>query len=485
MAEKQSPTLVWLRDDLRLTDNPALTAAVASKRPVVCVYVLDEESHGVRPLGGATRWWLASSLRALGASLHTRGGSLTLKHGAAGTIVPSLAAEAGAGAVYCNRRYDAVGVATDRTVEERLAEDRIGFETFQANLLFEPGAVLSKAGKPMEVFTPFWRAAIAREEPRAPLPMPKTINGLEIEGDSLADWHLEPTKPDWAGGLRDTWTPGEAGAKARLEIFLDEILSGYTQARDHPGQSGTSRLSPHLRYGEISPFQLWHAARVAQDAPRGKRAAAGDVDKFLAELGWREFSWHLLARHPKLATQNLQRRFDTFPWRSDGAGLRAWQRGRTGYPIVDAAMRQLWRTGWMHNRARMVVASFLIKHLLIDWREGEAWFWDTLVDADPANNPAGWQWVAGSGADAAPFFRIFNPILQGEKFDPHGDYVKQNVPELARLPVEFIHEPWKASPLELAAAGLTLGATYPEPIVDHATARARALAAFKRMNTSP
>ena len=484
MTDQDSPALVWFRDDLRLTDNPAFTAAVASKRPGVCVYVLDEQSPGMRPLGGATRWWLARSLRALDASLRKRGGTLTLKRGAAATIIPALAAQIGAHVVYCNRRYEVAAVASDRAVEAQLAATGIGFATHQANLLFEPGAILSKAGRPMEVFTPFWRAALARGEPRSPLPAPKKISGLDVAGDELADWHLEPTEPDWAGGLRETWSPGEDGAKARLETFLDEFLSGYAQSRDRPDQQGTSRLSPHLRFGEISPFQLWHAARVAQDAPRGKRANAGDVERFLAELGWREFSYHLLARHPKLATQNLQRRFDAFPWRDDDTALRAWQLGQTGYPIVDAGMRQLWTTGWMHNRVRMVVASFLIKHLMIDWREGEAWFWDTLVDADPANNPASWQWVAGSGADAAPFFRIFNPILQGDKFDPQGEYVKHNVPELARLPVEFIHEPWKASPLELAAAGITLGKTYPEPVVDHAAARARALAAFKRINTS-
>jgi deoxyribodipyrimidine photo-lyase len=478
------PGVVWFRDDLRLADNPALHAAVASKRPLVWVYVLDEESPDLRPLGGAARWWLAGSLRALDASLRKRGGALTLRRGAAGKIIPKLARDIGAGAIYCNRRYDAAGVAVDHAVEQQLARDDIGFRTHQANLLFEPGVILSKVGKPMEVFTPFWRAALARGEPRAPLAAPKTINGIALKGDSLADWQLEPTRPDWAGGLRKIWTPGESGAKTRLETFLDAILSGYAQARDRPDQDGTSRLSAHLRFGEISPFQLWHAARVAQDAPRGRRASAADVEKLLAELGWREFSYQLLARHPNLATQNLLRRFDAFAWRNDANALRAWQRGETGYPIVDAGMRQLWRTGWMHNRVRMVVASFLIKHLLVDWRAGEAWFWDTLVDADAANNPASWQWVAGCGADAAPFFRIFNPILQGEKFDPHGEYVKQNVPELAAVPVDFIHQPWKASPLERAAAGVTLGETYPEPIVDHAAARARALAAFKRVNTS-
>jgi deoxyribodipyrimidine photo-lyase len=319
--------------------------------------------------------------------------------------------------------------------------------------------------------------------PRAPLPAPARIttnpqsNGLI--SDTLDNWRLEPVKPDWAGGLRKSWTPGEAGARARTDKFLTEGLPGYANLRDRPDLSHTSRLSPHLRFGEISPFQLWHAARLSITSPRGdKRPDVTDLEKFLTELGWREFSYHMLHHNPNLHTRNYQPQFDRFPWKEDSATLTAWQIGATGYPIVDAGMRQLWTTGWMHNRVRMLVASFLVKHLLIDWRIGEAWFWDTLVDADVANNPSGWQWVAGSGADAAPYFRIFNPVMQGETYDPEGDYVRRWVPELARMPREFVHEPWRAPAMTLQRAEISIGKNYPEPAVDHRAARDRALAAF-------
>jgi deoxyribodipyrimidine photo-lyase len=340
--------------------------------------------------------------------------------------------------------------------------------------LVEPGRLLTKDGGPLRVFTPFWKRVLSLGELRRPLPAPQRLPPpLDLSSDTLADWQLEPAKPDWAGGLRETWTPGETAARTRLADFLDGIR-GYADDRDRPDKPATSRLSSHLRFGEISASEVFHAARFAADTGAPSR----DTQKFLSELGWREFSYHLLHHFPDLATKNLQARFDAFPWRDDAAALTAWQRGRTGYPIVDAGMRELWHTGWMHNRVRMVVASFLIKHLLIDWRRGEEWFFDTLVDADPANNTASWQWVAGSGADAAPYFRIFNPVLQGEKFDPHGAYVRRWVPEIAALPDRFIHKPWMASPLELAEAKIALGKTYPAPIVDHDTARKRALAAF-------
>jgi deoxyribodipyrimidine photo-lyase len=319
-------------------------------------------------------------------------------------------------------------------------------------------------------------------DPHPPVPAPKKLPPL-VEGiasEPVEDWKLEPTRPDWAGGLRESWTPGENEARERLADFLDDIR-GYADNRDRPDKPATSRLSPHLRFGEIGAAGIFHAARFASD----QGAPSRDIEKFLSELGWREFSYHLLNHFPDLGTKNLQSRFDAFPWRDDDKALRAWQRGRTGYPIVDAGMRELWHTGWMHNRVRMVCASFLIKHLLIDWRRGEEWFWDTLVDADPANNTASWQWVAGSGADAAPYFRIFNPVLQGEKFDPDGAYVRHWVPELAKLSDKFVHKPWLASPLELAEAGVTLGKSYPQPIVDHDMARKRALAAFETIRSEP
>ena len=468
-----SPVIVWFRDDLRLADNPALAAAVQAHQPVVCLYVLDERSAGLRHRIGAARWWLAGSLRALGKSLRDIGGLLVLRRGAAAEIVPALARSLGASAVHWNRRYDRAGIEADAAVAAAIEAFGAKVATFQANLLFEPEET------PPRVFTPFWRRVLAGKPPRRPLPAPLRLESpRDVPGDALEDWGLEPTKPDWAIGLRATWTPGEAAARARLEDFIDRQLAGYAGKRDRPDDDATSRLSPYLRSGEISPFQLWHAAQFAtEQEPR----LARDVEKFLSELGWREFSYRLLHGFPDLATRNLQKRFDAFPWRDDAKALRAWQRGRTGYPIVDAGMRQLWRTGWMHNRVRMVAASFLVKHLLTDWRSGEQWFWDTLVDADPANNPASWQWVAGCGADAAPYFRIFNPVLQGEKFDPDGRYVRAYVPEFARLPDDVIHQPWTAPPLVLESAGVRLGETYPLPIVDHAQARQRALAAFARL----
>jgi len=438
----------------------------------------------LRRLGGAARWWLDQSLRALDRDLRGRGASLTLQRGRATAIVPELAAECGAASVCWNRRYDQAGVAADAAVAEDLAARAIASESFPGTLLFEPGAVKTAAGLPFAVFTPFWRRARQLGEPRPPLRAPERIDGARaIPSETLGDWKLAPTAPDWAGGLRATWIPGEAGGRARAQAFLDTALAGYATLRDRPDRAGTSRLSAHLRFGEVSACQLWHAAHAARDARRDAQIAPGDVEKFLSELGWREFAYHLLHHHPDLATRNFQSRFDAFPWASDGPGLRAWQDGRTGYPIVDAGMRELWTTGWMHNRVRMIAASFLVKHLLLDWRLGESWFWDTLVDADPANNPAGWQWVAGSGADAAPYFRIFSPVLQGEKFDPAGAYVRRWVPELARLPAEFIHAPWRASDRALAAAGITLGDSYPRPIVDHQAARVRALASLASLKT--
>ncbi|EJW10001.1 Deoxyribodipyrimidine photolyase [Rhodovulum sp. PH10] len=473
--------LVWFRDDLRVADHPALDSAARKGLPVAALFVLDEESPGLRPLGGAARWWLAGSLRALGEGLAQRGVTLVLRRGGAATVVPEVAAAAGATTVAWNRRYEPAAATIDRTVEAALARQGVAVETFQASLLAEPEALRTKSGKPFAVFTPFLRAVLAGPSPRAPLPAPGPMQGVEgLASDALDDWALEPQRPDWAGGLRETWTRGEAAAQARLSEFVEDGLAGYADKRDRPDLPHTSRLSPRLRFGELSPFQVFSAAALAREAPPGRRPSDTDVDKFVAELVWREFSWHLLAAHPDIATANIQEKFDAFPWRDDPAALSAWQRGETGYPIVDAGMRELWTTGWMHNRVRMVAASFLVKHLLTDWRAGERWFQDTLVDADAASNPASWQWVAGSGADAAPYFRIFNPVLQGRKFDPAGDYVRQFVPALRSLPAPAVHAPFAARPLDLAAAGVTLGKTYPAPVVDLEAGRERALDALAR-----
>jgi deoxyribodipyrimidine photo-lyase len=480
-----SPAIVWFREDLRLHDNPALSAAVEPGRPLLCVHVL-EESPALRPLGGAARWWLAQSLRALDRSLRGVGGALVVLRGDPGALIPALARAAGAARVVWNRRYGEAERTLDAAVKAALLADGVAAESFNARLLHEPWTVTTKTGSPVKVFTPFWRAAMAKGEPDAPLPAPAAItpapfpDGHGLKPLSVEDLGLEPTTPDWAGGMRAEWTPGEDGARARLGRFLDQGLAGYDEARNRPDLPSTSKLSPHLRFGEISVRQCWHAARHAHAAGQ-TRASDADLDTFLKEIGWREFSYHLLFHNPALATTNFNTKFDAFPWRGDDTALKAWRRGLTGYPIVDAGMRELWTTGWMHNRVRMIVGSFLVKHLLIDWRAGEDWFWDTLVDADPASNAASWQWVAGTGADAAPYFRIFNPFGQGEKFDPDGAYVRRWVPELARLPLAGLHQPWTIPPAILAAAGVKLGQTYPRPIVDHDAARARALNALQSM----
>ena len=477
------PCIVWFRDDLRLSDHPALHAASKTGAPVVCVYVLDEESRALkapeaRPIGGAARWWLAQSLRALQAGLSALGAPLVLRKGPAARVIADLARDIDAGTVFWNEIAQAPHLAVADQVTRALDEIGVGTQNFTGDLLVEPRGIRNKDNRGLRVFTPFWRRVQSLEGPPKPLPTPKKLNGVkDLAGDRLEDWKLEPSKPDWAGGLRESWKPGEAQAQAQLKSFLKDGVAGYTGERDRPDRDGTSRLSPHLRFGEISPRQVWHAARfAAAEHPR----LAGDIEKFLSELGWREFCRHLLFDVPDLAMRNLQPSFDAFPWKHDDKALRAWQRGQTGYPIVDAGMRELWHTGVMHNRVRMVVASFLVKHLLIDWRHGEQWFWDTLVDADAASNPANWQWVAGSGADAAPYFRVFNPILQGEKFDPDGIYVRRWVPELKALSDKLIHQPWTATPIELASAGIQLGNNYPEPIVDHKVGRERALAAYAK-----
>jgi deoxyribodipyrimidine photo-lyase len=479
-------TLHWFRNDLRLADNPALAAAVETG-PVLCLYILDTGAHR-RALGGASRWWLSCSLDALGHALAEKGGRLLLMAGDPAELLPRIAAEADIGSVTWNRRYEAAEIALDRTLKEDLSGRGVAVHSFNSHLLNEPWQVTTTTGQPMKVFTPYWRAARQKGEPDAPLPAPSRIPALPLPASlealavSLDDLGLEPIKPDWAGGLRAEWTPGEAGATERLDAFIGGGLAGYAQDRDRPDRTATSRLSPHLHFGEIGPSQIWHALHHARET--GEAAGSEqDAEKFLSEIGWREFSHHLLFHNPELATRNYDPRFDDFPWRLDEAALRRWQRGQTGIPLVDAGMRELWTTGWMHNRVRMVVASFLIKHLLQDWRAGEAWFWDTLVDADAANNAASWQWVAGSGADASPYFRIFNPVTQGETHDPKGDYVRRWVPELAGLSDENIHQPWKASEKTLRAAGVRIGETYPAPLVDLALGRQRALDAFATIRT--
>lgn len=484
LAHRTGPVIVWFRRDLRLADNPALTAACRTGRPVICLYV-EERAEGLRPAGGASRWWLHHSLAALAGACAERGATLHFCEGDPLALVPRLASLTDAAAVFWNRRYGAVERERDATLKSALSEMGLAVSSSNAHLLFEPWEIKTVSGTPMKVFTPFWKAARALRVIDPPAQAPDRLDGFQLAGPGfplrdLADLALLPVKPDWAGGLRAEWQPGEAGARTRLDDFLRHGLAGYAEDRNRPDRPASSKLSPHLAFGEISPRQIWHTLTHAIDAGR-VTAGPKDVQSFQSEIGWREFSYHLLYHFPELATRNFVTKFDAFPWSAEAAELHAWEKGLTGYPIVDAGMRQLWQTGWMHNRVRMIAASFLIKHLLLDWRIGERWFWDTLCDADPANNAASWQWVAGSGADAAPYFRIFNPILQGLKFDPDGDYVRRFVPELARMPAEHIHAPWEAPRAVLEAAGVRIGTTYPAPIVDHGKARDRALAAFQRL----
>ncbi len=472
-----SPVIVWFRDDLRITDQPALHAAARSGQPLVAVYVLDDHTPGDWALGGASRWWLHHSLTRLGESLARLGVPLLLRRGRFVETLTALVQETGADALYSSRGYEPWVVATEQQLNEALGARGVAVKRFAGRLLFEPGRILTGGGDTYKVFTPFWRACLRADPPKAPVPAPDALEpyGEALAGDALEDWQLLPTRPDWSGAFTDQWSPGEDGALAALERFLETGPGDYHDARDIPGERGTSRLSPHLRFGEISPRQIWQL--VANEV--GGNVSDPRAEAYLRELGWRDFNSHLLLAFPTIGEHAFKPQYEAFPWRHDEAGLRAWRRGQTGYPIVDAGMRELWATGWMHNRVRMIVGSFLVKHLLLPWRTGEDWFWDTLVDADLANNAGGWQWAAGSGADAAPYFRIFNPTLQGKKFDAKGTYVRRWVPEIAALPDKYIHEPVAAPAKVMEGVGLKLGRDYPEPVVAHKLARERALAALK------
>ncbi|MCY3600105.1 MAG: deoxyribodipyrimidine photo-lyase [Gemmatimonadetes bacterium] len=478
-ASPTAPVVVWFRRDLRIHDNPALAAAAGLERPVVPLFVLDEESSGVRALGGASRWWLHQSLHALSGDLAGLGLSLCLRRGPATDVLPELVRETGAARVVWNRCYESASVARDTEITSTLRAAGVETESYAGSLLSEPGEVLTGQGTPYKVFTSFWKRLRECYRAPPPYPAPKRLTpGPAVASDRPDVWGLQPTAPDWAGGLRETWAVGEAAARRRLADFMEDGVERYLVDRDRPDLEGGSRLSPHLHWGEIGPHQVWRAAAhlIEWEAP-----GESGPEALLRELAWRDFSHHLLSDSPHMETGNWRPAFDRFPWRDDPRALAAWQEGRTGYPIVDAGMRELWHTGWMHNRVRMIAASFLTKDLLIHWRDGEAWFWDTLVDGDLANNVANWQWVAGSGADAQPFFRIFNPVRQAEKFDPAGAYVRRWVPEIARLPDRWLHQPWEAPPNVLGEAGVELGRDYPHPIVDHAAARHRALSAYEKM----
>ncbi len=461
-----APVIVWFRRDLRLADQPALAAAVASGAPVIPVFILDDETPKHRRMGGASRWWLHHSLMSLDADLRKLGSRLVLRQGRSDEILAALAEETSASAIHCIRHYEPWWRNAEKAVTKVLPE---GCELVchDGKYLLPPGSVTTGSGGQYKIYTPFMRALWQHMPPHEPLAAPTKIASPDAwpQSDPLADWKLLPTKPDWAGGMRKMWTPGEAGAKARLEDFIDKAKY-YDEKRNMPSVAGSSFLSPHLHFGEISPATCWHATMKA----------GGSVDIFLKELVWRDYAQNLICQFPEYGAKNAREAFDRLPWRSGSeadANLRAWQKGLTGYPIADAGMRQLWATGWMHNRVRMIAASFLIKHLLIDWREGEKWFWDTLVDADYGSNSVNWQWTAGSGVDSNMFVRIMAPLSQSEKFDAAG-YIRQWVPELAGLSDAVIHDPEEhgARP-----------SSYPRKIIGHKAARERALKAHEAMKT--
>jgi deoxyribodipyrimidine photo-lyase len=474
-----SPVVFWFRQDLRLTDNPALAAALEQDRPILPIYVLDDENARDWKMGAVSRWWLHHSLEKLNQSLR---GGLILLHGDASVALPELVNSVQAAGVYWNRCYEPWRIARDKEIKESLVRESISVKSFNGSVLFEPPNTNKPDGTPYRVFTPFYRRGCLQNgiPPRQPLPAPADIPVYDCDaGVSLDDLGLLPDIK-WYEEIADEWSPGEEGAAARLDEFLSTGIKHYDEGRDRPDRRYVSRLSPHLHFGELSPNQAWFAVH---DMFSGKELTT-DADRFLSELGWREFSYNLLYNEPALPTENLQRKFDDFPWLDDEDCLHRWQRGATGYPVVDAGMRELWRTGYMHNRVRMIVGSFLVKNLLLHWHHGARWFWDTLADADLASNSASWQWIAGCGADAAPYFRIFNPVTQGKKFDPEGRYVRRFVPELSEMPDKFIHNPWEAPAEVLSAANVTLGDSYPEPVVDLKASRERALAAFKSLGSS-
>jgi deoxyribodipyrimidine photo-lyase len=472
--------IAWFRRDLRLADNPALAAACERAQRVIALYVHDPDAEGEWCPGAASNWWLHHSLGQLDASLRAKGSALVIRRGPALDALLSLARETGATQVYWNRLYDPALVARDSRVKGALREAGIACESFNSALFFEPWEVRTGQGGPYRVFTPFWKACRVRLDMQlAPLPAPERIDGPAVSPASvpLAELRLRPAIA-WDAGLKAAWQPGERGALERLEWFARSALDRYEAGRNRPDQDWVSRLSPFLHFGEIGPRQCLAATRNALvDAP----SAGHSTESFLRELVWREFAHHLLHHFPSTTNAPLDPRFEGFPWEPNETFLRAWQRGRTGYPIVDAGMRELWTTGWMHNRVRMVVASLLTKNLRQHWLEGARWFWDTLVDADLANNTFGWQWTSGCGADAAPYFRIFNPVLQAERYDPERSYIRRWVPELARLPDSYIHRPWQAPDATLAAAGVRLGVDYPRPVVDLPASRQAALDAYARI----
>ena len=474
--------IIWFRKDLRLSDNPALTQACEENNEIIPIYIYEENIPNAWMIGEASKWWLHYSLQSLCDNFDSFGIKLVLKKGNPLTILQSLLHETQANAVYWNRRYEPYSILNDAKIKQTLYKQGVKCNSYNGSLLIEPWEILTQKKTYFKVFTRFWNQSLKVLDIPNDLPIPelkKKNTAANLLSDNLNDWNLLPKHPNWAREFKKNWNPGEFNAQKKLMHFIENHLENYSKERDFPGCRGTSALSPHLASGEISPRQIWNAIKNYNITKKSKLLIESS-NKYLAEIGWREFSYNLLYHFPKLPSDPFSDRFQSFPWKKNESFLKAWQKGLTGYPIVDAGMRQLWHIGWMHNRVRMIVASFLTKDLLINWTEGTKWFWDTLVDADLASNSASWQWVAGCGADAAPYFRIFNPVLQSQKFDPEGTYIRQWIPELTKLPTKYIHAPWETPEEILKESNIQLGINYPYPIIDHYEAKTKALDSFNR-----
>lgn len=467
-----SIALIWFRQDLRLNDNLAFINACNHYNTVIPIYILDKVTT---PLGDAQQWWLHHSLEALSAALEKKGLTLVLRQGNPLDIIQQLTCQVTIDAIYWNRCYEPLAIQRDTAIKTTMQKKGIQVYSSKGNLLNEPWNIRNKSGSYFKVFTPYWKHCLQT------LIIPKidklTNNpkGYNLYSESLSSLNLLPNNSNWALKFSKYWQPGEKGAQIKLTDFINYHLNNYKTCRDIPAEDSTSKLSPHLHFGEISVGEIWRAVELAK---LDQKCYLRSAEHFQSEIGWREFSYYLLYHFPTLPHDNFKSEFNNFAWQSDHDAFKCWQTGTTGYPMVDAGMRELWATGYMHNRVRMIVASFLTKHLLIDWREGAAWFMNTLVDADLANNSASWQWISGCGADAAPYFRIFNPVLQSEKFDPHGNYIRQWIPELANVDKKHIHQPWAVSS---AKTGILIGKHYPAPIVDHNQARKRALQCYQNL----
>jgi deoxyribodipyrimidine photo-lyase len=476
-----SASIVFFQNDLRMRDNPVLAAAVHRGNPLICLFVWNPDASGYAKAGAASRWWLYHSLHTLADNLAKAGNTLILRIGHAPEVIAGLVRHLGVIHLYWNLACEPTAFEEEQKILTFHESEHAKAALFHGNTLVDPSTVRAQAQQPYSVFTPFWKRFQTHSTLEPPVHAPRHLPpalSAKVQSNSLASLKLLPVF-DWAQGLREAWSPGEDGAQSLLRKFLQAPVQSYETDRNRPDISRTSHLSPHLHFGEISPRDIWHALDRAAPRQTTAREKAG-LMAFRGQLVWREFSRHLLVHFPHMAHQPLRMEFQQFPWRAHPEFRQARQQGQTGYPLIDAGMRELWHTGWMHNRMRMVVASFLTKHLLLHGQEGAQWFWDTLVDADQANNTFGWQWVAGCGADAAPFFRIFNPIMQGRKFDPDGAYVRRWVPELSKLSQAWIHAPWEAPSSVLQEADVKLGKTYPFPIVNRAEARSRALEAYQR-----